>query len=288
MLPTRNAHDPGPRPAEIPRRDPGLVAIPALGIVSVVLVLVRPTLLALPLAAASILGSLSFVTCLEARSVRVSTPLLAASAAFVVLVSVARPALYLVSIIAALVAMAVRSMPKIAEGGTADSLFATFLGFALLGIAPSHLGMMAVSPFAGGESMGRALVVVTMVISAAAIVVASAVARTVDARSAGGEVVGGQLGADLAAFLAAVLVSLIASTVKRPQAAILDYLLLALGISVAVALGRRLASVFVSGGGDPEEIVVPSKIGEAYSLRIMLPASLSFMVSYYVGKLAFV
>lgn len=287
MFPTENARGPGPEPLRIPRRDPGLVAIPALGLASLVLVLIRPALIALPLAAASILAGLAYTRCLEARAVRVSPLLLGGIIGLVVVVAVVRPALYLVSIVGALFAAGVWAMSKLRQGGTSDSLFATFLGVALLGLAPSHLGLTAVSPFAGGESMGKALAVVTLSVSTAAIAIASLAARSIEARSAGAPVAGGRLGADLAGLLAAVFVSLVASTVKKPQASALDYLLLAAAIAAAVALGRQLAATFVTGGSDPAEIVAPSSIGEVYSLRIMLPASLAFMASYYVGKLAF-
>jgi hypothetical protein len=288
MLMSQTEQGPGPQLAAIPRRDPGLIALPILGVLSIALVLIRPSLVAVPLATACVLGAAAFAACLEARAVSVSFPLLAACSCAVVIVSVARPALWLVSIVAALFAIAVWAMPRLKEGGVSDSVFASLLGFALLGIAPSHLGLSAISVFAGGESMGKALVVVTLIVTAATMSAAYAAATSFQQRSAGGPVAGGQIGADLAGLLAAVLTSLIASTIKRPQASALYYLFLAVAIAAAVALGRRLESVFVGGGTDPEEIVNPSKIGDAYSLRIMLPASLAFTASYYVGKLAFV
>ncbi len=288
MAMIETSHNSGPQLAPIPRRDPGLIAIPVLGLASVVVVQIRPSLVALPLAVAAVLATLPFASALEARSVTVPPVLLSALNCAVALLAVGRPALYLIAIPAALFTISIWAMPRLSRGGVSDSVFAGFLGFALFGILPSHLGLMAVTPFAGGDSMGKALVAVTVLVTAANLAAAAAADRSLKSRSVGGPVVGGQIGADVAGLLAGVLVSLIASTIKRPSGSILDYLLFAVAITIAVAIGRRLASVFVTGGSDPHEIVSPSLIGDTYSLQQMLPASLAFSSAYYLGRLVFV
>ncbi len=284
---------PNPNPdqpalAEIPRRDLGLVALPVLGLVALVLVLVRPALLALPLAAASLLAALGTCSCMEARSIQINRFLVGAATVLLVVVAVARPALYLPAVTVSLFAVAIWAMSRLPAPGTSDSLFSAFSVLALLAVPASHLGLVAVSPFAGGESMGKALAVVTMLTAVAALSASAVAEHSLRARSTGGALVGGRLGADLAGLLAAVLVALVASTLKKPSGSTAAYLGFAVVLSGAVALGKRLVAALVTGEPDPEEIVTPSRIGEAYSVRIMLPLSMAFMAAYFVGRLVFV
>ena len=274
--------------AEIPPRDPGLFLIPALGLACVISVFIGPALVAIPLAVAAAAAAVPYRQCMEARAVKVSTGFVAAGSALVTVVAGVRPALFLFATVICLFAAAVISMTKLEGGGVADSLFASFLGIALLGIAPSHLALIANSPFAGGETTGRALAVVVIITGAAALGAASFASHSLQARSTGGAILGGELGADLAGLLSAILVSLIASTIKRPRGSALDYLLLAVVVAAVVAAGRRLTSTLTSGGTDVHEIVWPQKIGDAYSLKIFVPISLSFAATYYLAKIVFV
>lgn len=274
------------QPVRVPTRDPGSIAVPALVLACIVAILVRPAAVAVPLAALSALASWSFSRALRARMVASPPLLLAIASVFLVLLGAARPSLFFAGVPLVMLAVFLWATTRLSRGGAADSLFGSALAVVVTGFLPAHASLAAVSPFAGGESMGRPLVIVTLVAAGAAMVATAAAAASLPSPRTQKRAEGG-LAADLAGLLAAILVCLIASTLRKPDAGVPAFLALAVTIQAAVALGRRLAWVLTTGGGDPQEIVSPTEVTETHTLERFLPLAFASAGAYYVGRLLF-
>lgn len=270
----------------VPARDPGSFAVPALVLACIIAILVRPAAVAVPLAALSAMASWAFSKALRARMVASSPLLLAIASVFLVLLGALRPSLFFAGVPLALLAVFFWATTRLSRGGVADSLFGSALAIVVTGFLPAHAALAAVSPFAGGESMGRPLVIVSLIATGAAIAATAAAAASLTSPMPRKRADGG-LGADLAGLLAAILVCLIASTLKKPDAGVVAFLALALTIEAGVALGRRFAWVLTTGGGDPQELVSPAEFLETKTLERVLPLAFASAGTYYLGRLLF-
>ena len=264
----------------------GAAAMPLFAAACLVAVLLKPAAVAVPLAAASILASAAFARAMRARMVEVDPAIIAAFSAALIAVAALRPAVFLPSIAVAILLTLVWNMRKIEHPGLADALFAPALGLVLCGVMPAHVALAAVSVFAGGESMGRAFVVIYLFAGSASLLATGVAERSLRDRLYGPASL--LLAADVAGGMASLLVCLIASTLRKPAASTLAFAALALAIEAGIAIGRRLSDVFATGGRDPEEIVDPALARDTAALSIFISAGFSGAIAFYVGRLFFV
>lgn len=267
----------------VPRRGASAYAGPILAVAALISAAISPVVFAVVLAAAAVVVASDVVRALDARTVAVPRILVYVLVAAIPLAALKSLALMAIFAVGSVFAVFVWGMRKIQEPGLADALAGGVMMVVLVGIGYAHGTLIATGEFKGGPVSAKYLAIICVVlIIANSVVTGIFAAATINV----GGVRGGS--GNLFGLLATVFVAFIVWTLRHPPVGFLRYMGLGLAVAGACTAARLITSMFLTGAGDPEEIVDPLVAGEGFALQALLVGALALPAAYYVARWLFV